>query len=152
MAEDGIHTYTDALRILVTEGNLVISGSNSGAIEVWDYETAEHKWTLKEHTESVVSLHVLDNLLFTTSYDAKVCVWNLTSGNLMHVMEGPHDDVTVVRGTKSYVLKGMAGSIFSMIILNKERVLTGGGDGKIRVWDMKNGLVITNRLLIRSDY
>ena len=52
---------------LALDGTLLYSGRLEGDVDIWDLDTSQLIWTLKEHTEDVLTVSVGHNLIFTGS-------------------------------------------------------------------------------------
>jgi WD40 repeat protein len=57
--------------------SLIVTGSVSGELAIWDYEFSRLLDYLLGHTSEVTSIHFLFPyaLMLTTSLDSVVCIW-----------------------------------------------------------------------------
>ena len=60
---------------LALDGTLLYSGRLEGDVDVWDLDTCQLIWTLKEHAEDVLTISVGHNLVFTGSSNGIAKVW-----------------------------------------------------------------------------
>jgi WD40 repeat protein len=161
--------------------NIVITGGGDDMAYIWKYsfacESADMTDTLLEpaaskncfelsgHTDTVttVGFNHDGTLALTGGYDGKVRVWNVETGSLVVVLEGPGDiewaewhsvgnailagssDGTawmwlVPSGQCVQVLAGHDGSVSSGCFTRDGKLIcTGGEDGTIRVWLPRSG-------------
>ncbi len=68
-----------------SDSRWLISAHGNHEIGVWDVQTGERRRTLQEHSEQVISLSLLDdgNTLYSFADDGMLCIWNLSSGQLV---------------------------------------------------------------------
>lgn len=77
---------------LLTQGNLIVSGSNDCKIKVWDADTGLCLRTLTGHDYLVraLSFDPRSGRLVSGSYDKTVKVWDLHSGKMVREFRGCH--------------------------------------------------------------
>ena len=100
---------------------LVVSGSFNGTVHVWDPATSECTQTLRGHQDSVcqVQFSAWDTRVLSSSLDA-VRTWQVASGKCTHVI----------------AVDSAMSSVTSMSIsADGRRVVTGGANGTVCVWD-----------------
>lgn len=117
------HTATIRSLQLLNKTTL-ISGSRDTTICIWDLssEANEPKLTLRGHTATVRCLQAHDGILVSGSYDSDARVWDVRTGECLHV------------------LKGHAGVLYDVCFYGQQ-VITGSLDTDIRVWDPCSGFV-----------
>ena len=121
---------------------LLITGSRDATLYVWrlpmgddspendgdaplelDASTNPYLVTiLKGHTASVRAVTGHANILVSGSYDSTARVWDLRTGECLHVLQGQHDRIY------SCVLDGP-----------RNRCYTGSANNTVRVWDLRTG-------------
>lgn len=117
--------HTGTVRSLqVVNDTTLISGSRDSTICIWgmDSDEVDPKLVLKGHTETVRCLKVHGGLLVSGGNDGEARVWDIHTGQCLHV------------------LKGHTGTLYD-ISYDGSRIVTGSLDSTIRVWDPHSGLV-----------
>lgn len=74
-----------------SEDNLLISGSVTGEIIVWNAQTGKIKERINEHTDKITHLEFSNNgrLLVSASYDGTVKVWDINTMNPTRTFKNP---------------------------------------------------------------
>ena len=80
--------------------------------------------TLDGHTGTVLCLTLRNNLLISGSNDTTVRIWDLSSGQCLHVLQNHPSYVTALGFNENYTL-----------------LATGSGGGVIKIWRISDGLV-----------
>uniref|UniRef100_A0A7S3DAN8 Guanine nucleotide-binding protein subunit beta-like protein n=1 Tax=Palpitomonas bilix TaxID=652834 RepID=A0A7S3DAN8_9EUKA len=83
------------------EGDVLVTGADTGIVRVWnilsDSEKMELtepcKFILREHTDRVVALIVVKHILVTASWDCSLRFWDLNTGTLWISVMNAHDDI-----------------------------------------------------------
>ncbi|CAO3635182.1 unnamed protein product [Cunninghamella blakesleeana] len=81
-----------------------------------------HLFTLKGHSQSIRAITTYGNTLVSGSYDNTVGVWNLSTGRMIHRMEG--------HGQKVYAV---------VIDPERNRCMSGSMGGSVRIWNLLTG-------------
>ncbi len=104
------------------DGRRVVSGGYDDRVRLWDLESGEQVGELLGHTSDVYHLEVSgDGRVISTSADSTIRAWNPDTG----------EQVTGVVGHPP-------GGIPSVALLDDGwRVVTGGGDGSVRLWELR---------------
>ncbi|HEX5010573.1 MAG TPA: serine/threonine-protein kinase [Planctomycetota bacterium] len=114
--------YEDALVALSADGRRVASASiHSDTATVWNADTGEVLCTLPGHGTGVGALLLSPDgtrVLSTSGREAAIRVWDARSGELLLLLTGHDAPVTAL---------AMSG--------NGRRLVSGGKDGALRVWD-----------------
>lgn len=146
----------------------IVVACDNHRIEVFDTNTAEKVRTLEGHEGGVWALqfkggeiHDPDRILVTGGCDRDVRVWNLESGELLHVLRGHQSTIRclkmkdkriavtgsrdttmrvwdIQRGTLIHVLLGHQASVRCMEI-HGNTLVSGSYDSTARVWDLRTG-------------
>lgn len=74
--------------------------------------------TLKGHKGDVCAIHYHKGLLFSSSYDSTIKIWDLRTMTCSHTLEGHRDGVT-------------------SFVVDDERLYSASYDGTIKVWDLR---------------
>jgi len=90
-----------------------------------------HFATLLGHTKGISALAARDNLLASGSFDADVCVWDLRTMSLLHV------------------LRGHQFAVYALAFLKPEVLAYGSHDG-VRVWDFSERTTQTRLMIDRK--
>ncbi|VVC28012.1 WD40/YVTN repeat-like-containing domain,WD40 repeat, conserved site,G-protein beta WD-40 repeat,WD40- [Cinara cedri] len=115
------HNYP-VLSLAVSEQYLV-SGDNSGLINVWNSVTLEYIGPLRGHIDGVTGLAICNesNQLFSCSKDKSVKIWDLTELSYIDSLLGHQTEAT------------------SIDIMEKDHVITGGGfESMVRMWKIQD--------------
>jgi WD40 repeat protein len=105
------------------DGTLLLLGSSSGVIHIWNPASGQLERTLAGHTGVVSAVVVTpDGSRVVSGGGDTVRVWDLASGRLERTLESGADAVTDVAVT-------VAGT----------QIISGGSDGAVCVWDLATG-------------
>jgi len=122
---------------------LIITGSRDSQVRVWRMpDPASRRYiqtgapandadcpyfirTLQGHTHSVRALSAHGDTLVSGSYDNTVRVWRISTGELMHVLQGHSQKV------------------YSVVLdAERNRCISGSMDSYIKIWDLDTGACI----------
>ncbi len=155
----------------------VISGGGDDKAHIWkfpvtadlvesdDQVSIENSITLEGHTDTVtaVGFNYDSTMALTASYDGTVRIWNLTSGDLLQVLDGPEEiewacwhskGNAVIAGSRDgtiwmwlahngqclQVFAGHDGAVSTGSFTSDGKLIaTGGEDGTVRIWAPKTG-------------
>eukprot|EP00769_Ergobibamus_cyprinoides_P002257 gnl/Ergobibamus_cyprinoides/337.p1 GENE.gnl/Ergobibamus_cyprinoides/337~~gnl/Ergobibamus_cyprinoides/337.p1 ORF type:complete len:366 (+),score=114.37 gnl/Ergobibamus_cyprinoides/337:34-1098(+) len=114
---------------------LLVSGCADGQVKVWDAASGRLIVTLSDHHRSAEALLVVGNLLITASSDRAVILYNLApvreaaaaGERLNRAALRPFAKIDPAHETTVYALAWAEG-----------RLLSGGADHKIKVWDLSD--------------
>lgn len=142
----------------------VASGSHDTTVRVWDTASGICLRVLEGHTDAVYSVCFLgDGALASGSLDGTVRIWDIESGRCKHVLHDAGEIGSVCLFGKNQIASGLVGKISIWDIKTGQLVkrfldatmgpthvcdlgdgLLGSGsyDKKVRVWDVKNGVVL----------
>lgn len=102
----------------------LVSGSADKCIRIWQVQSQRLvQGPLQGHEGSVLCLQssLVDDVIVSGSTDASFIVWRFSTGKIVKRVIKAHED-----------------SILSLV-LDSEYLLTGGRDGKIKVWNHRQG-------------
>jgi WD40 repeat protein len=101
------------------EGLLVAAGDRFGGVFLWEAESGQEFWTLRGHTKAIRGLAWRQDadVLATASEDGTVRTWDLHTGQQQAVWDAHPGGVTAMTWHPS------------------GRIVTGGRDRRIKVWD-----------------
>lgn len=109
---------------LTVDGRYAMSG-NGSVVHVWDLVHGESPRFPRKHESSINCIHVLRDgrRAISGSEDAKIHVWNLTTGRLLRVLEG------------------QGSGVVSLAVTPNGNLAVSGGryDQTVRVWDIDTG-------------
>ena len=119
------------------DGRLLAGAAEGRTVRVWDARTGAEVLTLRGHRDLVrgIAFSPDGRQLVTGSYDRTVRVWNLATG-------------------ESRVLSGHVGPVWTVAWLGNDRVVSGGDDGTVRLWQVPQAPVPTPEELrqrLRAD-
>jgi WD40 repeat protein len=102
--------------------DLVIAGHEDGKVSVWEYNKNSGDYVLikilDDHSDSVKKVLKKGDLVFSSSSDRTIKVWDLKSGKLRRTL------------SRHY------GYVWSIFIID-DYLISGGWDGKVIVWDTR---------------
>ena len=150
---------------LSSDGGRVVSGSDDGAVRVWDASSGECVRELRGHSDFVrsVALSSDGSRVVSCSDDSTVYVWDASSGERVRelrwntdlvrsvalsadgsrVVSGLNDGTVRVwdasNGKRIHELRGHEGAVLSVALsADSGRVASGSSDGTVRVWDVSS--------------
>lgn len=123
----GHTTPIDTVKFHPNEDQLA-SGSNSGAVKLFDLEAARVLRTLNGHKASVqcIDFHPYGEFIASGSCDNSIKLWDSRKRNCINTYRGHEQKVNSVR--------------FSP---DGRWIVSGGDDGSIKLWDLAMGKVLT---------
>jgi len=100
------------VRSLEVSGKRLIGGTAGGEIQIWNMNSWEKIGVLSAHADSVFGLHSVGNLLVSAGDDKKVCVWDISTLNLLQTVSPPQvrHVWTAIRSVKLFRDQIIAGS------------------------------------------
>ncbi|GCB21817.1 vegetative incompatibility protein HET-E-1 [Aspergillus awamori] len=148
------------------DGRTLASGSDDGAIKLWDTATGTEQQTLTGHSDSVWSVAFSPDgrTLASGSDDKTIKLWDTATGTEQQTLTGHSDSVWSVAfspdgrtlasgshdktiklwdtatGTEQQTLTGHSSSVFSVTFSPNGRTLaSGSADKTIKIWDTATG-------------
>ena len=105
-------------------GGKALSGSDDGALHLWDLNTGKRVHLMKGHGAKILGLDVTANgkLAVTASWDRTVRVWNLETGKIKHVLKGHTAPINAAAFTA-----------------DGKQILSAATDGTLRLWNVEPG-------------
>lgn len=76
---------------------------------------------LEGHTDWVISVFVLDNLIISVSTDKTIKIWDINTGTCLKTLEGHNDCVT------------------SVYLVKDNLIISGSWDYTIKIWNINSG-------------
>ena len=125
---------------------IVVTGSRDTTVRVWDIQKGRMLRILEGHSNSVRCLDVCGNKVVSGSYDASCRVRPLQL-SLCILMDMVRQIWNVDTGECLHVLSGHEQEIYS-VAFDGVRVVSGGMDTTVRVWDAMSGLVHPHKLIV----
>ena len=130
---------------------LVAASFSDDSVRVWEVRSGQCLHVLNGHDSYVnsVAFNHNNDKLVSTSEDEKVKVWDLKTGTLVKEISVYHEKEFVInhdrRFHSSYIGEGdeeyaAQAAVFS---LDDRYIITGHGDGVLRIWDYESGICIS---------
>ena len=111
--------------IVVTEDRQqVISGSDEGAIKIWEISSGECVKTLTGHTDWVESVVITKDRqqIISASTDNTIKIWDISSGECVKTLTGHINSVCSIVITKDH-----------------QRIFSASADNTIKIWEISSG-------------
>ena len=173
--------YDNGKPVMAPERPLIITGSRDSQLRVWklpeqgakryiqsgppanDSDCPYFVRSLIGHSHSVRAISAHQDTLVSGSYDNSVRVWKISTGELLHRLQGHTAKVYSVvldykrgrcisgsmdnyvkiwdleTGTCLYTLEGHD-SLVGLLDLKDDRLVSAAADGTLRIWDPANGV------------
>lgn len=162
--------HTKTIRQIAVKDNIAVSVSYDSDARVWDLETKECVHVLKDHTEKLYAVAYDGKRVVTGGMDKTVRVWDPLSGVCQTVLQGHTSLITFLIPTATDLISTSAGGdMYSWSLddysvkwkvtahdnsttaleRDKDIIVTGGSDGKVKVWNARTGAEISE--LLDSD-
>jgi hypothetical protein len=93
-------------------------------IEIYDTISGKLLCTSFGHTDEIVQIMALDNMLITGSRDTTVRVWDTITGKCLHILRGHTAEITAIAPRP------------------ENHIATAALDGSIRIWHLKDGTCV----------
>lgn len=175
-----IDTEPDGTPIMMPKEPLIITGSRDSTLRVWklpqpgdrqifqagppanDRDNPYFLRTLSGHHNSVRAIAAYGDTLVSGSYDCTVRVWKISTGDLVHRLQGHSQKVYSVvldhargrcisgsmdnlvkiwdlaTGACLFTLEGHT-SLVGLLDLSHDRLVSAAADSTLRIWDPENG-------------
>ncbi|MBE1494140.1 WD40 repeat protein [Amycolatopsis lexingtonensis] len=156
------------LAVAVTpDGQQIVTGGGDGVVRIWDVATRRLIRSFSTSTRMIwtISISADGTQVFAGGDDGKLRQWDLTDGRLLNTFPYPGSvramcvslatDQVVWAGTDSSIqraspegtfkdpLIGHTGWVHSLALTpDGTQLVSGGGDGTIRQWDLRSGLAV----------
>ena len=140
-----VDTAADGTPIMMPKEPLIITGSRDSTLRVWklpqpgdrsimqagppanDRDNPYFIRTLSGHHNSVRAIAAYGDTLVSGSYDCTVRVWKISTGDLLHR------------------LQGHAQKVYSVVLDHaRNRCISGSMDNLVKVWDLDTGACLFN--------
>lgn len=161
--------HTGSITACCYAGNKLCSASTDASISVWDIETGQRLYTMKNHKEPITGCTATQDgkLLVSVSLDKSARLWNLSDGKEAGQFTGvdsplncvsiDNDEKQVALGAwnkqiiiwnilenkKAAIYKGHKSSVRALAYSPNGRHLASSGlDGELLLWSTQNGAMI----------
>ncbi|TKA69319.1 hypothetical protein B0A49_07885 [Cryomyces minteri] len=175
-----IGTNADGTSITMPKEDLIITGSRDSTLRVWrlpkpgdrsvfqagppanDHDNPYFIRALTGHHHSVRAIAAHGDTLVSGSYDSTVRVWKISTGDLVHRLQGhtqkvysvvlDHERNRCISGSMDNLVKVWSldtgaclfnleghSSLVGLLDLSHERLVSAAADSTLRIWDPENG-------------
>jgi WD40 repeat protein len=131
---------TCVTQLVVVGGDTLISGCRSGVVRIWKFNSTSNNFELQQtihgHAREITGLVVVDTMLWTSSIDGSIRLWDLNSqkGECKYV---------ITKDTKAGTGSGHASAVTGLLACPMPNmgtfVLSSSLDGTIKAWNGANG-------------
>ncbi|MFX1369897.1 MAG: WD40 repeat domain-containing protein [Promethearchaeota archaeon] len=123
------HEFTVWSLAFSIDGRYLFSGGQDATVRVWDLDAGREMHTLAGHAGAVYGIGVLpvgSGLVSIADKDLAVRIWDYERGSMTSALapNSTHVNAVVVSPDNRYII-------------------TGGDDGKARIWDIDNGVLLS---------
>jgi WD40 repeat protein len=103
-----------------------MSGSGDASVRFWSTETGQCTKIIRGHDRGITDVLYFDTFVISASTDNTICIFESTTGEKVHCLEGHTDLVRSIKATAGLTLEGKykIGS----------KIISGSYDGSIIVW------------------
>ncbi|MFX0106738.1 MAG: WD40 repeat domain-containing protein [Candidatus Hodarchaeota archaeon] len=129
------HEFTVWSLAFSPDGRFLLSGGQDASVRVWDLEARREMHVLPGHRGAVYGIAVMadgSRAVSIADMDLAVRIWDFERGNLVTALAPNSAHINAVAVTP-----------------DNRYVLTGGDDGKVRIWDIDSGVLL--RVLDHSE-
>lgn len=161
-----LHTlrgHDDDIECVAVHGHRVVSGSWDKTLILWDIDTGKMLLQCRGHEEAITSAQFDELKAVTGSADGDIRVWSLDTGQCENVMSvGSDNEVYCVVYNSEIIASGSSDSLVRIwshqgemlhslaehlgvvrcLHINQERLVSGGDQKKICVWDYRKGKLL----------
>ncbi|XP_046338928.2 F-box/WD repeat-containing protein 7-like [Haliotis rufescens] len=154
--------HTDEIECLSNVGSYALTGSWDNTLMLWDVEKGRLLFQLSGHTEVISCCQFDSEKIVSGSADKDLRIWSMSSGKCTHILSGHDGEVYCLAYNKEVIASGCSDSaviiwnlagellhkqrqhlgIVRCIHLNDDRLVTGGDQKKLVVWDYRSGQVL----------
>jgi WD40 repeat protein len=153
---------------ITPDGQRLISGSQDGAIKIWNLETEDLICTISAHNDSVNTIAITPDgsHIISGSQDGTIKIWNLETEKLIDTLTGHYASVNAVAltpdssvlisassdcclkvwnlktGKELHTLIGHRASVQAVTVIltnNNKWVISGSYNDTLRVWNLETG-------------
>jgi WD40 repeat protein len=124
------------------DGKLLVSGMWGGALKLWNVTSAIPIGTIAGHSATVTSvafspdgLHIVSG-----SRDNTIRLWDTASRDLLRTFEPASRDASKLPEMIQALLPAAVGAV--VFSPDGSRILSGNGDGAVRIWETASGKIL----------
>jgi len=127
----GGHGYSIFDLVIAHDNSKFATVGGDKAAFLWDVTSGNIIRRLQSHTQRIntVAMNKESTLLFTGSYDSTVCIWDLRAG--------AREPIQILTQSKDSI---------TSICLTESEIVVGSVDGKLRIYDIREGLLLVDDL------
>eukprot|EP00934_Nitzschia_sp_Nitz4_P000579 Nitzschia sp. Nitz4//scaffold180_size44305//886//2268//NITZ4_007231-RA/size44305-processed-gene-0.16-mRNA-1//-1//CDS//3329539443//579//frame0 len=143
-------------KLLVVDGTKIVSGSKDGSIKLWSFDTAMNQGkggfklvqSLHGHAREITGLAVADAVLWSSSTDGSIRIWDLAKGDCQYVISMAHAGATLppqpVNPPNSPGHTNAVTALVSFQTSNGIFILSSSLDGDVKAWNGTTGQCVAS--------
>eukprot|EP00980_Cylindrotheca_fusiformis_P029214 scaffold22753_cov160-Cylindrotheca_fusiformis.AAC.6 len=144
---------TAVTKLLVVDGQKIVSGSRDGSIKLWNFDPAGKQFvlvqTLMGHAREVTGLAVADGTyLWSSSTDGSIRIWDLANnGECQYAITMNENAVSTPTNQQSPPQPYHTDAVTSLVSFtspNGTFILSSSLDGDVKAWNGKTGQMVAS--------
>ncbi|KAI8157856.1 F-box/WD repeat-containing protein 7 [Colletotrichum sp. SAR 10_70] len=126
-----------SVRCLEIKGDIVVSGSYDTMAKVWSISEGRCIQTLQGHFSQIYAIAFDGKRVVTGSLDTNVRIWDPRTAECLAILQGHTSLVGQLQMRGDTLVTGGSDGSF-----DDTRVVSGGSDGRVKIWDLKTGHLV----------
>ncbi|KAJ4996867.1 F-box/WD repeat-containing protein 7 [Colletotrichum sp. SAR 10_66] len=126
-----------SVRCLEIKGDIVVSGSYDTMAKVWSISEGRCIQTLQGHFSQIYAIAFDGKRVVTGSLDTNIRIWDPRTAECLAILQGHTSLVGQLQMRGDTLVTGGSDGSF-----DDTRVVSGGSDGRVKIWDLKTGHLV----------